>query len=141
MEMYCALIPKGFFPWMGFAKLTSNGRKEGGRRRAVERVTSATGLCLPAGSTPWSGPTGRSGASCDGILLASVVSELRGHTIADSTFSPSPPHLPGVVFVGQGVVFGWGAAAGLSGAATPMLQDVGSSAAHTKTGILKYLVK
>lgn len=65
--------------------------------RAVERVTSSTGLCLPADSAPWSEPTGRSGASCDGILW---LGELWGCTITDSTF-PAPLTLLGVVFVGQ----------------------------------------
>lgn len=79
--------------------------------RAVERVTSSTGLCLPAGFAPWSEPTGRSGASCDGILW---LGELWGCTITGSTF-PSPLTLLGVVFVGQGAgggepVLGLGAA-------------------------------
>lgn len=79
--------------------------------RAVERVTSSTGLCLPAGFAPWSEPTGRSGASCDGILW---LGELWGCTITGSTF-PSPLTLLGVVFVGQGTggggtVLGLGAA-------------------------------
>lgn len=65
--------------------------------RAVERVTSSTGLCLPADFAPWSEPTGRNGASCDGILW---LRELWGCTITESTF-PSPLTLRGVVFVGQ----------------------------------------
>lgn len=74
--------------------------------RAVERVTSSTGLCLPADFAPWSEPTGRSGASCDGILW---LGELWGCTITDSTF-PSPLTLHGVVFVGQEGMkgCGWG---------------------------------
>lgn len=64
----------------------------------MERVTSSTGLCLPAGFAPWSEPTGRSGASCDGILW---LGELWGCTITGSTF-PSPLTLLAVVFVGQG---------------------------------------
>lgn len=65
--------PQGFFLRWLLPNSPVMGGKEGGRWRAVERVTSPTGLCLPAGWAPWSEPTGRSGASCDGILLATVV--------------------------------------------------------------------
>lgn len=55
---------------MAFAKFASNGRKGrremegGGKSDQSDRFMSPSRL---------SGPTGRSGASCDGILLATVV--------------------------------------------------------------------
>lgn len=42
-----------FLGWL-LPNLPVMGVKEGGRWRAVERLTTPTGLCLPAGLAPWS---------------------------------------------------------------------------------------
>lgn len=138
VEIYCTLIPKGLFPQTGFAKLTSNGRKERQEMRVVERVTSPTGLCLPPGLVRWSRPTGRSRASCDGILLATVVWKLWGYTIADSTFPPILYPSQGLFLLAKGWCLGGGPLLwGLLRTTTPLLEYVGNQSQQlTRTDIM-----
>lgn len=101
-------------------KLPGMGGKEMGKRRAVERVTIPTGLCLP-------GERGLAlcRASCDGILQATLLWELF-RAIVDSTFPFSSTSPWGQCFCWPGCSAWVEAAIGLSGAATPKLQDTGS---------------
>lgn len=116
MEVFCTLIPIRPFP---FKRLVPNspvmGGGEGGRWRAVERVTSPTGLCLPAGWAPWSEPAGRSGASCDGILLSHCGLGTLGLRYRRLNVSPPPlsPTPPGGLFL---LARGWRLGGGCSGA-------------------------
>lgn len=70
---------------MAFAKLLSNGRKGsretegGGKSDQCDRFMSPSRLSSME-------RTQKSRASCDGILLASVVRDFWGYTITDSTF-------------------------------------------------------
>lgn len=92
---------------MAFAKLPSNGRKGsremegGGKSDQCDRFMSPSRLSSME-------RTQKSRASCDGILLASVVWELWGYTIADSTFPSVFQPSQGLFMLARGVVFGWG---------------------------------
>lgn len=70
---------------MTFAKLTSNGRK-GSREMEGGGKSDQCDRFMPPSRLSSMERARASRASCDGIQLASVVGELWGHTITDSTF-------------------------------------------------------
>lgn len=124
---------------MAFAKLPSNGRKGSGETEGGGKSDQCDRFMPPPrpGSME---PTQASTASCDGIQPASVVGGTLGTHYRRLNVSLCFPTFPGVVDVGQGVVFGWGL---LWGSTEQPLLDfrIRSVEPSTMTRILKYHLK
>lgn len=128
--MYCTLIPIGLFPYMAFAKLTSNGRKgrremEGGgksdqsdRFMSPCRLSSVEQAHRKEQSQLWRHPPSHCGLGALGLHY---------HRL---NVSPLSSTLPRGCFCWPGGSVWVGAAMWLYETATPILQDMGSWATH-----------
>lgn len=92
---------------MAFAKLPSNGRK-GSRETEGGGKSDQGDRFMPPSRLGSVERTQTSRASCDGIQLASVVGELWGHTITDSTFPSVFQPSQGLLMLARGWCLGGG---------------------------------